>query len=361
MNALKEQLGITGKQKTFTQTIQKPKHYNKVKDNTLLKENYNFMADLLFLPKTKQGFQYAFVIVDLATDEFDIEPIANKDSSNIVKAIYAISKRPYIQIKPDIGQSIRTDSGTEFQGSFKKWMYNNSILLRTAQPNRHIQVANVERLNGILGTLLNGYMNSKEEQTGKPYREWTDKIDLIRKDLNKIRKKKLPDDIFTYLYPSWNAEKEIKSTSKKKKEIQYEIIEPKYKKGDLVYVVLETPENALGKKQKGLFRNGDYRLTKEPHKITKILYYHGPPYYRYLVNTFNGVSYQEAELRPATGEAEEKFKVKKIIGKKTIKKVLYYKVWWKGETRKEATYEPAQNLIDDGLQEYIEEFNSLQD
>ena len=108
-------------------------------------------------------------------------------------------------------------------------MYNYSILLRTAQPNRHIQVANVERLNGILGTLLNGYMNSKEEQTGKVYKEWTDKLDIIRKDLNKIRKKKLPDDIFTYLYPSWNAEKEVKSTSKKKKEIQYEMIKPKYK------------------------------------------------------------------------------------------------------------------------------------
>ena len=361
MNALKEQLGITGKQKTFTQVIQKPKHYNKVKDNTLLKENYNFMADLLFLPKTKQGFQYAFVIVDLATDEIDIEPIANIDSSNIVKSIYTISKRPYIQIKPDIGQSIRTDSGTEFQGSFKKWMYNNSILLRTAQPNRHIQVANVERLNGILGTLLNGYMNSKEEQTGKVYKEWTDKLDIIRKDLNKIRKKKLPDDIFTYLYPSWNAEKEIKSTSKKKKEIQYEMIKPKYKKGDLVYVVLETPENALGKKQKGLFRNGDYKLTKEPHKITKVLYYHGKPYYRYLVNTFNGVSYQEAELRPATGEKDEKYKVKQIIGKRTYKNVLQYKVWWKGYAKIFATWEPATRLIEDGLQEYIDEFNSLQD
>jgi hypothetical protein len=96
MNALKDQLGITGKQKTFTQTIQKPKHYNKVKDNTLLKENYNFMADLLFLPKTKQGFQYALVIVDLATDEFDIEPIADKDSSNIVKGEKGFYAKKYM-------------------------------------------------------------------------------------------------------------------------------------------------------------------------------------------------------------------------------------------------------------------------
>ena len=357
MNALQTELGITDKQKTLTKTIQKPRFYNKVKENTLLKEDYNFMADLLFLPTTKQGFKYLFVIVDLATDEFDCEPLKDKTSSEIVKAIYTINKRGFVKIKSDIGQSIRTDDGTEFKGSFNKWMYNNSILHRIAQPNRHIQLANVERLNGVLGKLLNGYMNAKEEETGKVYREWTDKLNLIRTKLNYLRKKKLPDDIFTHIYPLFNAFKKIETIKKNKNtETQYEEIKPKYKVGDLVYVVLETPENALGNKMKGLFRNGDYRLTKEPHKITKVLYYHGAPYYRYLVNTFNGVSYQEQELKPATGETEEKFKVKKIIGKKTVKKVLYYKVWFKGESKKEASWQPANNLIEDGLQEYIDQF-----
>lgn len=349
-------MGITGKQKELTKAIRKPKNYNKVKDNVLLKDNVNFMADLLFLPTTKKGFRYAFVIVDLASDEFDIEPLKNKTASDIVKAIFTISDRPYIQIRPDTGQSIRTDSGSEFKGSLKLWMFKNSILMRTAQPNRHIQMANVERLNGTLGTLLNGYMNAKEQETGKIYKEWTDKISLIRTELNKIRKKKLPDNIFTYIYPTWNAEKEIVSKSKKKKEIIYELIEPKYKKGDLVYVALETPENALGQKQSNTFRNGDYRWTKEPHKITKVLYYHGPPYYRYLVNTFNGVSYQEAELKSASKEKDETYKVREIIGKRTHKNVLQYKVWWRGFAKVFATWEPAANLIEDGLQNYITQF-----
>ena len=371
MNALQQELGITNKQKTLTKVIQKPKFYNKVKDNTLLKEDYNFMADLLFLPKTKEGYKYLFVIVDLATDEFDYEPIKDKTSSQIVKAIFNIDKRPFVKIHFDRGQSIRTDDGTEFKGSFNKWMYQHSILHRIAQPNRHIQLANVERLNGILGKLLNGYMNSVEESTGKTYREWTDKLDLIRTKLNEIRKKKLPDNIFTYVYPYWNAYKEIQSNYVKKKqepsEQKYEEIKPKYKVNDLVYVVLETPEDALGNKQKGLFRNGDYRLTKEPHKILKVLYYHGAPYFRYIVNGFDGVSYQEAELKPAIGETSEKFKVKQIIGKKYFlekstsknkKKVLYYKVWWKGYKKSESTYEKATNLIEDGLQDYIDEFES---
>ena len=48
-------------------------------------------------------------------------------------------------------------------------------------------MANIESLNIILGRLLNGYMNTKELETGKLYREWTNVIDIIRIDLNKIR------------------------------------------------------------------------------------------------------------------------------------------------------------------------------
>jgi hypothetical protein len=72
-------------------------------------------------------------------------------------------------------------------------------------------------------------MNSIEETTGKPYREWTDKLDLIRTKLNELRKKKLPDNIFTYVYPYWNAYKEIQSNYIKKSQ---KSTEPKYKKSN---------------------------------------------------------------------------------------------------------------------------------
>lgn len=349
MDKLKELLNITKKQELLT-TIRKPKFYNKVKDNVLLKENMNFMADLLFLPTTKKGFKYAFVIVDLASDEFDIEPLDKKEPLNIVKAVEKIKKRKYIQLLKDKGQSLRVDSGTEFRGTFKTYLYEHSILLRVAQPNRHIQVANVERLNSILGKLFNGYLNSKEEETGKTYREWTDVIDIIRTSLNEIRKKKLPDDIYTYIYPEWNAQ-----TTDKKGNVY--LVEPKYKVDDLVYVVLETPEDTLGNKLYGNFRNGDYRLTKEPHKILKVLYYHGKPFYRYIVNGFSGVSYQEDELKPAQGETHEKFKVKEIIGKKTIKKQIYYKIWWKGYLKKDATWELKKELLND-IPDLIESYEN---
>ena len=189
-------------------------------------------------------------------------------------------------------------------------------------------------------------MNSKHNlKTGKPYKEWTDVINDIRVELNAIRKKKLPDNIFTYDYPVWNAEQKDK------------LVNPKYNVGDVVYVALETPENAAGEKQSGLFRNGDYRYTKEPHKILRILYYHGKPFYRYIVNGFNGVSYQEAELKPAIGEEHEKFKVKALINKKIVKKIVYYLVWWKGYLKSESTWEPEKQLIEDGLKDYIIKYN----
>jgi hypothetical protein len=359
MLALENLLGISKKQKFFTKSIQKPRHYNTVKQNIPLIEDKNFMADLLFLPETKQKYKYALVIIDLATDEFDIEPLRSKEPKEVLDAIGKINKRSYIRIKKDDGQSIRTDSGNEFKGVFNKYMYNQSILHRVAQPNRHIQVPNVERLNGILGRLFNGYMNSKEEETGKTYREWTDVIDTVRTQLNDIRRKQLPEDIRKYNYQPWSGYKQLEMADSKKlvKEKRYEMIQPKYKVGDLVYVVLESPEDTLGKKLYGNFRNGDYKLTREPHKIVKVLYYSGKPYYRYIVNSFNGVSYQEAELKPAKDAQEEKFKVSSLIGKKTVRREVYYKVLWKGYSRKEATWEKATSLIEDGLQNMIDAYN----
>jgi hypothetical protein len=52
-------------------------------------------------------------------------------------------------------------------------------------------MANVEALNKQLGLLINTFMNDKEEETKKRFREWTKIIDFVRTELNKIRKKKL--------------------------------------------------------------------------------------------------------------------------------------------------------------------------
>ena len=83
MNKLYDKLGITNR---TMKRVSKEKSFNKVKDNIPLVANYNMMCDLLFLPTAKFGFKYLFVIVDLANDKFDIEPMKNKDANTVLSA-----------------------------------------------------------------------------------------------------------------------------------------------------------------------------------------------------------------------------------------------------------------------------------
>ena len=113
------------------------------------------MADLLHLPTTKYRYSNLFVIVDLWSDAFDIEPVRYKTPEDCLKVLKKILTRPFIT---DIKASIRTDSGTGFKGVFHKWLYDENILQRAGEPNRHNQLSNAENLNRTLGRLLAGIL-----------------------------------------------------------------------------------------------------------------------------------------------------------------------------------------------------------
>ena len=337
MKALKNLLHINEK---YTKDTIEPKLFNSVKDNIPLIADYNFMADLLFLPTDKKGYKYGLIVVDLATDEFDIEPIKDKNPETILKAMLKMFKRPYIKMPYS---SIRTDGGTEFKGIFHKYLFDNDILHRIALPGRHTQMANVENLNRTLGRLFNGYMNAEEEKTGTICKEWTNVIDTVRKGLNDLRRKVMPKDITKYDYP---FVKNYETTIVKGKTINTEI-ESKFKVGDLVYRKLDEPENALGHKQNTKkFREGDYRWDKTPRKITQVFDYTGDVKFRYMVNGIKNASFTSYQLRKAS-ERVEKFKVKKIINKRMSGRKVLYLVWWMGQLKKNATWEPRTELIKD--------------
>jgi hypothetical protein len=77
--------------------------------------------------------------------------------------------------------------------------------------------------------------------------------------------------------------------------------------------------------------------------------------WRYRLNGFPNVAYAEAELKPAVEETE-KYEVKKIISKRTVNKKVQYLVWWKRQKKVESTWENATNLIEDGLEDYIQSY-----
>lgn len=333
MDKVLKKLGID---ETFTTPPKKAKKFTKVRNNIPLVKHYNYMADLLYLPETTDGYKYCLVVVDLATNQFDIEPLKDRKAKDILEAFLKMFERKYIK-KPYA--SVQTDNGKEFLGAFKKWLYNNNIFHKRALKYRHSQNSVVESLNKQLGRLFNGYMNKMEEKTGEEYTDWTDVIDLVRKDLNKYRKINLPKDWKTRSYSIFDTK-----------------TEPKFKVGDIVHRALDVPRNALDNEQNTKsFRVGDYRWAKAPNKIVKILYFSGKVPYRYLLNGMNNVSYTENQLMPSK-EATEKYQVKKIIDKRTNKKKIEFLIWWKNYLKKEATWESKDKLVEDGFLPEIEAF-----
>lgn len=276
MRALIKNLGIDER---FTRPIKKAPN-DSVKANTFPKEGYNYMADLLYLPETKEKYKYLLTMVDLWSNEVDFEPMKDREAKDAIHAMENIFKRKYLK-KPLA--TIRTDNGPEFRGVFHNWLYHKNILHREALPYRHNQMGNIENLNKQLGRIFNGYMNSKELKTGKVYKEWTDIVPTVRKSLNEIRQPNPDSDPYEIpmIAPTLNKEA--------------------YKVGDVVYAKLEIPRNALGKKQSTpSFREGDYRWDiKNPRLIKQVLYY--PNNIRYTLEGLPNVSYPREELKKARG------------------------------------------------------------
>ena len=309
MNDILKELGVNEK---YSKPVKIKKQFSKVKDNIPLKADYNFMADLLELPETKKGFKYLLVVVDLATDEFDIEPITNNKSLTVVDAMKRMFKRKHIK-KPYA--SIRTDGGAEFKDAFDKYCYENNILHKIGISGRHQQTANVERLNRELGRLFNGYMNAIEEKTGETYKEWVEVVPKVRTMLNDFRKK--PEgDPFTDVYPTVDL-----------------TVQPKYKIHDVVYRMSEKPLDALGRKQNTQnFRMGDYRWERIPRKIVKVLRYAGKVPIRYILENLPNVAYAEYELMPAE-EKQAMYVVQSIKAKRTMNGVKQLLIKWKNYRR----------------------------
>ena len=310
----------------FTKKPKNEKSFTRVADCIPHKKGYNYMCDLLILPideKTKH--RYLLVIVDLATREFDIEAMKTKTADATLQAMRKNFNRGRLK-KPEA--SIRTDGGTEFKSEFQKYCYENSIYHSVCLPNRHTQMSCIESLNKQLGRLLNGYMNSKELETGKTFTEWDNVVvlDIIRNDLNELRK----------INPS------------KLKYSEYNLkADPKYKAGDIVHRLLDTPKNALGHDQNtNIFRAGDYAFDTTPKKITSVLFFPGDIPFRYILEGLDNVSFTERQLMPAI-EKETKYVVERIIGTRQKNKVKQVLIKWKAYKIDQATWEPEKNIIED--------------
>ena len=342
MKAILQKLDID---ETFTKPIinKKKKVYTKVKSIIPLVKGWNYSADVIELPKTKEGYDRLLTMCDLATGAFDIEPMTlNKNAEYTLKAMKEMFKRNYIK---EPKYSISTDAGVEFGGQFENYLIKNGIYRKEALPNRHNQQATVERLHRELGRLIIGYLNTKEKKTGHVNREWLSIIPTIRTELNNFR----TDKTITASTDKWF---DMDKTSKTYNLESHP--EPKFKVGDLVHRQLDYSSNINQKRQYGGFRTGDYRFEQIPRKIINVLIYPQPVPYRYILSDLKKASFTESQLKMSE-EEEQKFFVKEFIGKKTEKKILYLLVWYEKELKKDASWEPATNLIEDLGEEVYQE------
>ena len=322
----------------YTKSDMKQKKYNKIILGVVPEENFNYMSDLVEMPTTSKGYKWLLVVLDLATNKFDIEQMKNKTSLSTLNAFKEIIKRK-ILILPEI--SLKTDGGTEFKAEFNQYLRDHNIFHKVAMPYRKQQMGPVEGLNGVITRILMNYLNDKTIELNKDYNDWIDKIPAVRTEVNNYRSRDLTT--LTKYQDQFHFDLDVAG-------------EQDYNVGDFVHWKINRPTDIKGNPiNDGKFRNGDRRYSLESREIVDVLCYPTEPYYRYKLNEMNNVSFSKYDLKKSTKE-NNTFIVKNIIGKKTLNKIKYYLVHWKGKLKSESSWEPALTLIEDDLQDYITEF-----
>jgi hypothetical protein len=67
------------------------------------------------------------------------------------------------------------------------------------------------------------------------------------------------------------------------------------------------------------------------------------------------VSYSAYDLKLAKNQ-DDTFIVRKIIGVRTVDKKKQYLVWYRGDLKKDARWQEEEQLLEDNLGEYIQQF-----
>lgn len=322
----------------FYTKADKKKQYNKFITAVVPEEDFNYMSDLIEMPTTSKGFKWILVVLDLATNVFDIEAMQNKESSTTLNAFKKIVKRGML-ILPEI--SIKTDGGTEFKGAFDKYLTEHGIMHKTAKAYRKQQMGPVEGLNTTIARILMNYLNDKSMEKGKDYHDWTDILDMVREEVNQYRVRDL---------------EKLRKYQDKRYFDPEEAGDPEFNIGDYVHYKVDRPIDIRGNPiNDGKFRQGDRIFSLETRQIVDILCYPSEPYYRYKLHDMINVSYSASELK-LSEQKDNYFILRKIIGVKSVAKKKYYLCWWKGGLKADATWEPVDKLIEDGLSEEITEF-----
>jgi len=308
-----------------------PRFYNFV-------ENDEHQADLLTMPNDK-GYKYILVVVDIATNKTDAEPLKDKNANNVLNGIKKIYQRGILK-KPN---KIIVDSGTEFKGQFQDYFKDNEINFKKALPGRHRQIAKVERHNQIIGKVLFMRMTAQELITGERSNEWIDDLEFV---INKMNER--------YSHKPFTSDELIEKRNIL--DIKHNIIPINTK----VRIALDEPRDVTSNlRLQGKFRSTDIRFSKQIYKVIG-----------YIFDPINGILYKtDKQLKPNEKVAytkqqlqivsdteqdpkgkyvirgkPEQYIIKKLLDKRKYKGKIQYKVLWKGYDENNSTWEDKKNI-----------------
>jgi len=291
-----------------------------------------YQADVLYMPEDK-GLKYMLVCVDMADGTVDAEPIKEVNPDNVLRAFKAIFRRNYLNYP----QFITFDKGHEFQGdAIIKYFKSNGTNVKYALTGRSRQLANVERANQKIATVLFKRMVSQELITGEPDKQWVDDLKGLIEVLNEHKKKPLAHEI--------NPLPIVDEYSGNLMKI-----------GQNVRLLLDYPINTTNNARlNGKFRSSDIRWSPKTYIIDEVLLKPGfPP--MYLTSNHDDVARTKNQLALVRRNEKEPdaqyirgtpehYIVSEILDKRVNGRKTEYLIRWKGYKPDEATWEPASTL-----------------
>lgn len=318
----------------------KDKNVNSPKYDQTYGKDVDHQADLLFLPNDN-GYKYALVVTDVGTRLSDAEPLKTKNTEEVLKAFKTIYSRGILSVP----QYITVDSGSEFKSQVAQYFKDNDIVYKVAKPDRHRQIAVVERTNQYLAKVIFRRMYAQEILTGETSREWVDDLPYFIKMINVKRKQKPPKPSFDYkctgdscnilevgtkVRPLLDAP--IDSVTDKKLHGKFRITDPKW-----------NPEIRTIKQIRMLPGNPVLYLLNDPKNIDKVDYQTG-----YTKNQLQVVPKDEEAPHPSVIRGKPTtYTVEKILDRKKVGNKIKYLVKWKGFSKNDATWEDAKKLKED--------------
>lgn len=246
-----------------------------------------YQADLAYMPneiRGNNGYEYLFVIVNMASGYVDAEPQHTRTANETASSLQKIINRKAETIVYDIKQ-LRTDSGGEFQGAFKLVCEENGIKLEYSSPRIKNQMAYAENAVGLVSRYLHykmAYESVGQEERNKIWKRY---VQVVVKAINTYKKKNF--DLTSKMQYVFNQSVNLEN--------YYNSIPV----GTYVYPKFMQPYDIF--KDRKIWNRNRYGTIRydyrQPRKIEEVFIIPGRPI-RYKLEGINDHTYTKEELVP---------------------------------------------------------------